>query len=76
MSHCKTSISNDERDTDLALTESDLAQRWHKSVRTLKRWRAEGYGPAYLRIGGTVLYRLSDVTAFEDRVRQTGRSMP
>ena len=76
MSHCKTSLSSDERDADRPVTESDLAQRWHKSVRTLKRWRAEGYGPAYLRIGGTVLYRLSDVTAFEDRVRQTGRSMP
>jgi len=76
MSHCKTSLSNDERDADRPVTESDLAQRWHKSVRTLKRWRAEGYGPAYLRIGGTVLYRLSDVTAFEDRVRQTGRFKP
>lgn len=72
MSHCKTSSSHDACDADLPLTESDLAQRWHKSVRTLKRWRAEGYGPAYLRIGGTVLYRLADIRAFEDRVRRNG----
>lgn len=64
--------SNHECDTDLPLTESDLALRWHKSIRTLKRWRAEGYGPAYLRIGGTVLYRLADIRAFEDRVRRNG----
>jgi hypothetical protein len=76
MSDRSFSSRRQEADADRPLTESDLAQRWHKSVRTLKRWRAEGYGPAYLRIGGTVLYRLSDVTAFEDRVRQTGKFKP
>ena len=49
--------------------ERALAQRWNKSLRTLQRWRSERYGPAYIRIGGTVHYRVGDVLAFEDRQR-------
>lgn len=52
--------------------ERALAQRWNKSLRTLQRWRSEGYGPPFIRIGGTVHYRLGDVLAFEDRQRQGG----
>ena len=52
--------------------ERALAQRWNKSLRTLQRWRSEGYGPPYIRIGGTVHYRVGDVLAFEDRQRQGG----
>lgn len=47
------------------MSEQDVADRWQKSVRTLQRWRRDGYGPAYLRIGGTIHYRLLDVLAFE-----------
>ena len=57
---------------DDLLQDRDLAARWHKSVRTLQRWRAEGYGPAWLQIGGTIFYRLEDVFAFEARVRCGG----
>jgi hypothetical protein len=53
--------------------ERALAQRWNKSVRTLQRWRNEGYGPPYIRIGGTVHYRVEDILAFEDRHRHGGR---
>lgn len=52
------------------LTEVDLAMHWQKSVRTLQRWRAEGYGPAWIAIGGTIRYRWGDVLAFEDRMRR------
>lgn len=52
--------------------ERALARRWNKSLRTLQRWRSEGYGPAYIRIGGTVHYRVGDVLAFEDRQRHGG----
>ena len=52
--------------------ERALAQRWNKSLRTLQRWRSEGYGPAYIRIGGTVHYRVGDVLTFEDRQRHCG----
>lgn len=54
--------------------ERALAQRWNKSVRTLQRWRSEGYGPPYIRIGGTVHYRVMDVFAFEDRRRHCGEA--
>ena len=47
-----------------------LAQRWKKSIRTLQRWRASGYGPAYLQIGGSIFYRIEDVMAFEARQRR------
>jgi predicted site-specific integrase-resolvase len=50
-----------------------LARRWSISHRTLERWRHKGTGPAFLRIGGRIMYRLEDIEAFEkDRVRQSG----
>ena len=56
------------------LSEQSVAERWSKSIRTLQRWRAEGYGPAYLRIGGTIHYRLEDVLAFEQAMRCGGEA--
>ncbi|MCW3784571.1 helix-turn-helix domain-containing protein [Defluviimonas salinarum] len=56
------------------LNENDLAKRWRKSPRTLQRYRADRTGPAWIRIGGSVLYRLSDVLAFEEAARQEGHS--
>lgn len=57
------------------LTERDLAARWVKSVRTLQRWRKEGYGPAYLRIGGSILYLMEDIEAFEASMRNGGEDL-
>jgi hypothetical protein len=34
------------------------------AVRTLQRWRGEGNGPAYLKIGKSVRYRHSDLTNY------------
>ncbi|MFC3086256.1 helix-turn-helix transcriptional regulator [Tabrizicola soli] len=56
------------------MTERDLAARWARSVRTLQRWRKEGYGPAWLQIGGGVLYHFEDVVAFEARMRRVGKA--
>jgi hypothetical protein len=42
-----------------------LARRWSLSPRTLERWRWLRQGPAYLKIGGRIVYRLEDVEAFE-----------
>ncbi len=47
------------------LNQIDLANRWAMSERTLERWRYEGRGPAFLKIGGRVLYRLKDVEGYE-----------
>lgn len=47
------------------LTQNDLAARWNKSVHTIERYRHEGTGPVYLKIGGKVIYRLVDIESFE-----------
>ena len=51
------------------LSEAELARRWLHSERTLQRWRQKGQGPAYLRLGRRVLYRLADVEAHEAAAR-------
>jgi len=43
----------------------DLANRWRLSPRTLERWRWERIGPQFLKIGGRVVYSLSDIEEFE-----------
>ncbi|MFN6253492.1 MAG: helix-turn-helix transcriptional regulator [Acetobacteraceae bacterium] len=47
------------------LTQKALARRWCLSARTLERWRWLGQGPAFLKLGGRVAYRLEDIEAFE-----------
>jgi predicted site-specific integrase-resolvase len=47
------------------LRERELASRWDVSQRTLQRWRAEGFGPAYIYIGGAIRYLMDDVLSFE-----------
>jgi hypothetical protein len=47
------------------LHQVELARRWQISPRTLERWRWLQQGPAYLKVGGRVVYRLSDVEAYE-----------
>jgi len=51
------------------LCEKELAQRCRLSIRTLQRWRWEGTGPEYLKLGGRILYRLVDVEAWETASR-------
>ncbi len=47
------------------LTQKELARRWTISHRTLERWRWTGQGPAYMKIGGRIVYRIEDVLAHE-----------
>ena len=47
------------------LNQGELAARWTISHRTLERWRWTGDGPAFIKIGGRVVYRLEDVEAYE-----------
>lgn len=57
------------------LNQVQLARRWSLSPRTLERWRNDGSGPSYLKVGGRVLYRLADVEAFE-RISVRGVDAP
>lgn len=52
-------------DSRICLTQRDLAKRWCVSGRTLERWRAQRHGPAWLMIGGSIRYRMTDVLAWE-----------
>ncbi|HSD37765.1 MAG TPA: helix-turn-helix domain-containing protein [Rhodocyclaceae bacterium] len=52
------------------LTPQQLSERWESriGVRTLANWRSQGStGPRFIKIGGRVMYRLSDVEAWEQR---------
>ena len=60
----KTASPLSIKDPDF-LTEQMLAERWHCSTSRLQRWRAANTGPTYLKIGGKVLYRKEDVSAYE-----------
>ena len=53
------------------LTPYDLHRRWGKAIstKTLANWRSLGYGPPYSRMGGRVLYRVSDVLTWENQHR-------
>jgi len=44
-----------------------LADYWSISERTLERWRLIGKGPAFLKIEGCILYRMTDVLEYESR---------
>jgi hypothetical protein len=61
----KTTSNLGIKDPDL-LTEQMLAERWYCSTSRLQRWRARNTGPTYLKIGGKVMYRQEDVSAYED----------
>ena len=48
------------------INQKQLARRWNLSPRTLERWRYFGGGPAFLKLGGRVLYRLEDIERYEE----------
>ena len=48
------------------LNQVRLADRWQISPRTLERWRWAGEGPAFVKIGGRVVYRIADIEAYEN----------
>lgn len=54
-------------DYKLLLTTGDVSSILGVSISTLKRWRREGKGPRWVRIGKrAVRYRLGDVFDFEE----------
>ncbi len=52
--------------TEQFLNQVRLADRWQISPRTLERWRWAGEGPAFVKIGGRVVYRIADIEAYEN----------
>jgi hypothetical protein len=56
------------------LNQIDLSKRWNISHRTLERWRWKNKGPAFLKLGGRVLYELHAIEAFEALQRRLSPS--
>jgi hypothetical protein len=55
------------------INQVELSRRWRLSPRTLERWRYQGTGPQFLKVGGRVVYRLADIEAFEaEQLRASG----
>lgn len=53
------------------MNQLELAVRWGISHRTLERWRWTGEGPKFLKVGGRVVYRLSDIEEYEQAMIRT-----
>ncbi len=47
------------------MTERQLATKWRVSLKTLRRWRSTGEGPAWRKLFHLVRYHDADVLAFE-----------
>jgi predicted DNA-binding transcriptional regulator AlpA len=53
--------------TRMTLNEQELAERLGISRKTLQKWRSLGIGPAYLKLGAKVVYRVEDIEAYIQR---------
>ncbi len=58
------------------LDSDQLATLAHTTRRTVERWRREGSGPAYLKVGGKVLYSTETALAWLRRDERTSTSAP
>ncbi len=51
------------------LTERELASYWDVSVKTLQRWRTQGTGPIYTKLGGKTKYSKRAIFEYERQRR-------
>lgn len=51
---------------DNCITSAELAVRVRVSEQTIRLWRMRGTGPKYLKLGRKILYRESDILAWEE----------
>jgi Helix-turn-helix domain len=56
--------------------EGDAARYLSVSPRTLQRWRVEGRGPKFLKLGKRVAYAEGDLIAFVNANRHQSTSEP
>lgn len=65
-------VTPDKRKGEMEfITPYDLHRRWGRaiSLKTMANWRSLGLGPPYAKMGGRVLYRISDVVVWENQHR-------
>jgi len=59
------------------LSQREAATLLHLSERTLERFRVSGTGPKFVRLGGSIRYRLTDIEAFiASRIVGSNHSQP
>lgn len=60
---------------DEFLTPEQLSERWSGSIKeqTLAIWRMKSTGPKFIKLGNKILYKISDVEAYEADNTQGGK---
>lgn len=58
----------------ICINQMELAARWRISHRTLERWRWTGEGPKFVKLGGRVVYRLSEVEEYKQAMIRSSTS--
>jgi predicted DNA-binding transcriptional regulator AlpA len=58
------------------LTEQDASERLGLSVRTLQKWRLQGSGPRFIKLGAAVRYDPTDLDEYIERGRRRSTSDP
>lgn len=58
-------------DTKILIREREAAHLLDMSVAALRKWRREGRGPRYFKVGKLVRYRVSDLEAFVSKHERT-----
>src|SRR5690606_8923858 len=76
VSHSNLPGRKDTKMKATCMNQLELAVRWGISHRTLERWRWTGEGPKFLKVGGRVVYRLSDVEEYEQSIIRSSTSDP
>ena len=56
------------------LSTQSLAKRWEVKPETLRKWRARGNGPQFVKLVGRVFYLLDDVLRMEQEAEEASRA--
>jgi hypothetical protein len=56
------------------LSEKALAKKWGINFRTLQKWRCQGIGPPFIKIGIAVRYSPESIKQFEEERMQLATS--
>ncbi|MBM3758330.1 MAG: helix-turn-helix domain-containing protein [Acidobacteria bacterium] len=60
------------RENALLVNERQVAASMNVSLATVRRWRANGQGPKFVRLGGSIRYALDDLRIFVEGLRSGG----
>lgn len=71
MERQKSIMQDDNTQFECLVGEREVARQFGVSLATVRRWRLVGGGPRYIKVGASVKYRPSELTAFLN-TRPTG----